>query len=149
MKTSGCPVNPVLVTRTLQCRGSMPSPPTAPPGALSGCLCHMAGSMSMIHGLVVSTGTEDLTPHPPSQAEFPILACLLVIEDSAVTLLPFLPRAQALTTLTSNPIHGCSHFSPSLSLCQAGPNHTGPSPPPWTLLPKTLLSQPWPGSSAG
>lgn len=28
------------------------------------------------------------------------------------------------------PNPGCSHFSPSLSLCQAGLNHTGPSLPP-------------------
>lgn len=56
-------------------------------------------------------------------------------------------QSQALTTPTSNPIHGCSHFSPSVPLCQAGLNHTGSSLPPGALLPsspKTLLFQPWP-----
>lgn len=57
--------------------------------------------------------------------------------------LPVPPRAQVLTAPTANPIHGCSHFSPSLSPFQADPNHIGGSPAPRALLLsslKTLLS---------
>lgn len=53
--------------------------------------------------------------------------------------LPVPPRAQVLTSPTANPIHGCSHFSPSLSPFQADPNHIGGSPAP--PGPATLLTQ--------
>lgn len=135
-----CPVNPVLVTRTLQCRASMPSPPTVPPGALSGCLHHMAGSTSMIHNLDTQPGYQ----HRNRGAWPPITGLVfytgLPIGDRGhcrhLLLTP--SRAQASTTPTSNSIHECSHFSPSFCLPSWSELHWSLASP---LGPATLLNQ--------